>query len=76
MIEGDFKTMKHEHEFNPLNTGTMMIDTFQFQSPFGVIGRLVNAIFLKAYMSRLLMKRNEEIKKVAESDQWKQFLNK
>lgn len=75
MIEGDFKMMKHEHYFKQVNDGTLMIDRFYFTSPFGALGKLINKFFLEKYMTRLLKERNEEIKKVAESDQWKQFVN-
>jgi hypothetical protein len=48
-----------------------MIDKFYFSSPFGILGKLVNKLFLKTYMTRLLERRNSEIKKIAESTQCK-----
>jgi ligand-binding SRPBCC domain-containing protein len=75
MLKGDFKKMRHEHYFKPLNKGTLMIDQFYFEAPFGFFGTLINKIFLQNYMARLLTERNKEIKTVAESDQWKQFIN-
>ena len=74
MLEGDFKAMRHEHFFKSANGGMLMIDKFSFESPFGVIGKLVNALFLTAYMRRLLLERNAEIKRIAEGDLYKQFL--
>ncbi len=74
MMEGDFKAMRHEHHFESVNEGTMMIDKFTFESPFGIIGKTVNALFLTAYMTRLLRERNAEIKRIAEGDLYKQFL--
>jgi hypothetical protein len=53
----------------------MMIDKFYFESPYGVLGKLVNRIFLKKYMTRLLFERNNEIKRIAENHLWKQYLN-
>ena len=76
IIEGDFKKMKHQHQFKALDNGTLMIDRFEFESPFRILGWLANKLFLKAYMTKLLAERNKEIKLVAESDQWKHFLNK
>lgn len=75
MVEGDFSKMRHEHYFGSLNGGTLMTDRFYFESPFGVLGRLVNFVFLKKYMTRLLLERNKEIKRIAETDLWKQYRN-
>lgn len=74
MTEGDFKKMRHEHAFTPVETGTLMTDRFLFESPFGRIGQFANFFFLKNYMTRLLKERNSVIKKIAESNQAKQYL--
>lgn len=75
MVEGAFKSFRHEHHFIQKSGGvTEMIDYFCFQSPLGVLGKLVNTLFLKEYMRRLLQQRNQYIKKAAESDQWKKIL--
>jgi len=74
-VKGDFVMMKHEHYFKAAENGTIMIDQFQFESPKGSIGRIVNQLFLTKYMTRLLEERNAVIKKVAESNQWKQYLS-
>ena len=74
IITGDFKTMRHEHFFEEKNGGTVMKDNFSFESPFGFIGKLVDLFYLRNYMTRLLSERNNEIKQIAESNLWKQFL--
>ena len=74
-VKGDFVMMKHEHYFKPVENGTIMIDQFQFESPKGFLGNIVNKLFLTRYMTRLLEERNAVIKKVAESSQWKQYLS-
>lgn len=74
MLEGDFRKMRHEHFFKPSGEETMMIDKFYFESPFGFVGKLFNQLFLTAYMKRLLLERNKEIKRIAETDLWKQYL--
>ncbi|HZH99857.1 MAG TPA: SRPBCC family protein [Flavisolibacter sp.] len=73
-IEGDFILMKHEHYFNSSDNGTIMIDQFRFESPFGILGKLVNHFYLEKYMANLLKERNEVIRKAAETSQWKQFI--
>ncbi|MGZ3924651.1 MAG: SRPBCC family protein [Flavisolibacter sp.] len=74
--EGDFKMMKHEHYFKPIQNGTIMIDQFHFETPFGLLGRLVNNFYLKRYMTKLLKERIAMIKQVAESNLWQQYLNR
>jgi ligand-binding SRPBCC domain-containing protein len=71
MMEGDFKNMQHHHHFKPIANGTVMIDEFIFQSPYGFIGNLVNRFYLTNYMKQLLTNRNEIIKQYAESNKWK-----
>jgi ligand-binding SRPBCC domain-containing protein len=66
MVSGAFKRFRHVHEFVIVDGGTLMIDIFDYTSPLGVLGRLADLLFLKAYMSRFLEKRNLYIKQVAE----------
>jgi ligand-binding SRPBCC domain-containing protein len=67
MVEGAFKSMRHEHLFYVVNNQTLMRDIFIFESPYGIVGRLVDFIFLSNYMEKLLIARNKIIKTVAES---------
>ena len=43
-----------------------MIDKFHFQSPFGVLGKSANFLFLEQYMLNLLSIRNNDLKTKAE----------
>ena len=74
--EGDFKMMKHEHHFKPCDNGTIMIDLFHFESPYGILGQGLNSLYLTKYMKRLLEQRNAMLKEFAESDKWKKVLIK
>lgn len=76
MVEGVFKSFRHEHHFTDLNNGTLMIDYFDYKSPFGVFGNLVDRFFLKKYMTDLLEKRNRIVKDFAESDKWEKIIAK
>ncbi len=73
MVSGAFKSFKHEHIFkvcfdDKFNVDyTLMVDKFHFQSPFGILGKLANVLFLKRYMKRLLTMRNTLLKQKAES---------
>jgi ligand-binding SRPBCC domain-containing protein len=68
MVEGAFKSIKHDHQFYVIDGQTLMKDVFVFESPFGVLGRLVDFLFLTRYMKHLLETRNSVIKDAAESD--------
>ncbi len=76
MIKGTFKSMSHTHRFMEEEGKTRMIDEFEFESPLGYLGKMVNALFLKKYMTKFLIIRNAEIKRIAESELWMQLLNK
>ena len=75
MVQGDFNSYKHEHHFKQVNNGTIMIDLVEFESPYGQAGVWLNKLFLKKYMQKLLLKRNEVIKQYAEGSKWKVILN-
>ncbi len=66
MLKGAFASMRHEHHFTEESGITTMKDVFYFESPLGILGRLVNFFFLKGYMTRLLIQRNEAIRKQVE----------
>jgi hypothetical protein len=53
-----------------------MIDQFHFETPYGLLGRMVNTIYLKRYMTELLKERIAVIKQAAEGNLWQQYLNR
>lgn len=68
MLEGTFKSFKHQHIFKEDANKTIMIDILEFESPFGIIGKLFNKFFLKNYMKNFLLERNKIIKMTAENN--------
>jgi ligand-binding SRPBCC domain-containing protein len=75
MQEGDFKTIKHEHHFKKVENGTIMIDLFHFETPYGMAGKVFNSLYLTGYLRRLLEQRNRTIKEYAESNKWQHLLS-
>lgn len=67
MVSGAFKSFRHEHYFTADGNGTLMRDVFVFESPCGILGRAFNKLVLTRYMTELLERRNEVIKRVAEN---------
>jgi ligand-binding SRPBCC domain-containing protein len=76
MIEGAFKEMKHDHTFEDREGKTLMIDRFEFCSPLGFLGRIIDRVFITSYMRNFIEKRNAILKRTAESDEWTKYLNK
>ena len=66
MLKGTFKSLKPQHIFVQAGKNTIMTDIFEFESPFGIIGKFFNQIFLKNYMKNFLLERNKIIKITAE----------
>ena len=70
MTDGIFKSFRHEHQFIEANHVTIMTDAFDYVAPLGILGNLANVLFLRAYMTRLLTRRNIVIKEYAESGRY------
>ncbi|KPV55774.1 MULTISPECIES: SRPBCC family protein [Paenibacillus] len=66
MVRGAFKRFRHTHEFCAVDSGTLMIDEFDYTSPLGPVGKLADRMFLESYMKNFLLKRNLYIKQLAE----------
>jgi ligand-binding SRPBCC domain-containing protein len=74
-IKGIFKFIIHDHYFESQNGITIMKDIFNFQSPFGFLGKILDKYILTKYLTKLLIQRNEIIKEFAETQKWKTILN-
>lgn len=75
MVKGAFSHMCHDHRFQQKDNMTLMVDDFDFSAPLGPLGRLAEALFLKSYMQKFIVERNAVLKRVAESDEWKKYLD-
>lgn len=76
MQKGIFKQFTHKHIFKKISKNeTLMIDKFDYESPFGILGKLVDLLFLENYMKRFLKERNAVIKSIAESNEWQNYID-
>jgi ligand-binding SRPBCC domain-containing protein len=75
MVKGTFKKIYHQHLFEEAGNETIMTDIFTFEAPLGILGDLFSKLILKNYMKGFLVKRNNTIKKVAESNNWQKLLD-
>ncbi|HEX2895880.1 MAG TPA: SRPBCC family protein [Marmoricola sp.] len=58
-VTGPFKRWWHEHTFEERAGTTTMTDHVEFASPWGPLGKTVDALVLTRYLTRLLTRRNE-----------------
>lgn len=69
MVEGKFKSFKHEHSFIEENGFIMMIDKIEYQTPYGIFGKLFDVLFLKKHLTNFINERNSVLKELAENHQ-------
>ena len=74
MVRGAFARFDHDHFFFERDGVTAMRDRFAFRSPLGPLGRIADALVLTRYLRRFLVRRNAELRRVAESDEWRALL--
>jgi len=69
MLEGSFKSFRHEHSFHLENGLAIMTDDIFYETPFGIFGKCFDSLILKNYMTSFIKKRNGIIKELAENPQ-------
>ncbi len=67
MMEGRFKSFKHQHTFKEENGTTIMEDKIQYETPFGIFGSIFDTLILRNYFTNFISKRNHFIKNLAEN---------
>ena len=67
MTAGAFRSFAHDHWFEERNGLTVMTDEVEFRSPLGLLGWLVDYVFMTSYLRRLLTGRCHAIKDEAEA---------
>lgn len=69
MVFGFFKFFKQEYRFEALENEkrVVMTNLLVFEPPYGYLGKLVNILFLKRYITCVSKKRDAYIKRKAEA---------
>lgn len=75
-MQGDLTSFRQEHHFKSIDNGMLLIDLLDFEMPYGQLGRWFNSLYFTRYMESLLQRRNDTIKRFAETDRWKKILIK
>jgi ligand-binding SRPBCC domain-containing protein len=61
-IRGPFASFRHEHRFDDVDGGTLMIDRVRFVAPLGILGRAAELVLvLGPYLRRLIADRNAHL---------------
>ncbi|WP_239021680.1 SRPBCC family protein [Nocardioides jishulii] len=60
-VRGPFKRFRHEHRFDAVDGRTRMVDTIDFDAPFGPLGSVAERLVLARYLERLIRTRNEHL---------------
>ncbi len=76
MVVGDFRSFEHEHYFKSADNGTIVIDIINFESPYGILGKLFNSFYLTKYIEKLISQRNNIIAQYATGDKWRAVMNR
>ncbi len=74
MVSGAFERFDHDHYFEIEGDGTLIKDFFDFDSPLGILGNIADFLLVESHLQEMLEERNDLIKRVAESEEWRKFL--
>ncbi len=74
MVRGRFRRFQHDHQFIEIDGQTLLVDRMRFSLPLGVLGRVVGRRLLVPFVVKLLRRRLSLLKIVAESEEWRAYL--
>jgi ligand-binding SRPBCC domain-containing protein len=74
MVAGRFKFFQHDHQFSKIDGQVLLNDTVRFSMPLGLAGRAVGGCILVPHIRGLLRRRFALLKRIAETDEWRQYL--
>lgn len=75
MVTGAFRSLRHVHRFKSIAPDqTEMTDEFVFRAPMGPLGIIAERAFLTGYLRKFVETRNQQLKQIAESERWQEFL--
>lgn len=74
MARGMFSTFSHDHRFDEVDGQTLMIDIVRFSLPLGPLGKAIGKSVVVPHVLNLLMRRFQLLKRIAEGNDWQQYL--
>lgn len=67
LVTSPFRSLRHVHDFEPRDGGTLMRDVLDWVSPLGLFGRIADALFVERHMRRFVTTKQNALKQMAES---------
>jgi ligand-binding SRPBCC domain-containing protein len=74
MIAGRFRSFEHDHRFTETTSGTSLEDKVRFSMPLGWAGELVGRFILVPHILGLMRRRFNLLKRLAETDEWRNYI--
>ncbi|HEY6413255.1 MAG TPA: SRPBCC family protein [Edaphobacter sp.] len=74
MVRGRFKQFQYDHRFSEIDGHTLLVDKLRFSLPLGWPGKMVAKHVIVPHISKLLRRRMMLLKRVAESEAWRDYL--
>ena len=68
-LKGKFKSFKHQHFFEQKENYVEVRDLLEYETPFGIFGKLFDTLFLKKHLTNFIIQRNAVLKDLAEKQQ-------
>ena len=75
MLRGRFKFFQHDHQFDDIAGRTLMIDIVRFSFPLGPLGKAVGKQVVVPHVLKLMLRRFELLKRIAEGPDWEQYVS-
>jgi ligand-binding SRPBCC domain-containing protein len=66
-LKGNFKTFKHQHFFEQKENFVEVTDIIEYETPYGILGKLFDKLLLKNHLRKFITHRNEILKNLAEN---------
>ena len=60
-LSGPYRTWRHRHTFSDAEGGTLMHDHLDYEIPFGPIGKVARALFVRRTLDSIFDHRNQAI---------------
>ena len=61
---GPYAIWHHEHHFEAVDGGVMMTDRLFYKVPFGILGKIADALFVRAKVNRIFSYREKILKQI------------
>lgn len=64
--EGPYKLWKHRHSFKAIGGGVEMTDELEYQLPYGFIGKIAHALFIRKQVEKIFIFRYQKLRDMFE----------